>query len=275
MVKLTVREAGVAGFFYPADEVALEREISLYLESAPDASINKTVRGIVAPHAGYMYSGGVAARAYRQIMDQKYDHIVVIAPSHREAFNYISIFNGIAFKTPLGEIPVDSEIANALAENSSQIKISNAGHAESEHALEVHLPFLQYILGKIKIVPISMGDQSWENIQILSDALHSVLPLEKSLIIASSDLSHFYTYNKAQVLDGIAQSSIEKFTEEQLWDDIIAQKTEMCGYGPVITMMSTMRKFGIEGSKVLLYRNSGDVSGDRNKVVGYLSAVFY
>ncbi|GAB4379983.1 MAG: AmmeMemoRadiSam system protein B [Calditrichia bacterium] len=270
-----IREAGSAGKLYPADALTLEREISLLLESAPPVDVPNAIKAIIVPHDGYMYSGGVAARAYRQIMDQNIKRVVVIAPSHYDSFSFISIFGGNAYRTPLGDLPVDKEIASDLQDFHEEIQFSFTGHSPAENSLEVQLPFLQYIFGKIKIVPIALGLQSQTQIDILSEALSMALPPQESLIIASTDLSHHHPDAEARSLDQIARMDIENYNEDKLWDDIASHRTEMCGYGAAISAMKTARSFGAKTTRVLIYRNSGDITGDRNKVVGYLSAVIY
>ena len=149
------------------------------------------------------------------------------------------------------------------------------GHSAKEHSLEVQLPFLQWCLSKFKIIPISMGDQSETFIGILSEALSSCLPPDDSLIVASSDLSHMYSSQKAIMLDQVAKENITNLNAEKLIADINNDRTEMCGYGPVAVAITTAKSLGARESKVLLYRHSGEISGNNNEVVGYLSAIFY
>ncbi|HFE65385.1 AmmeMemoRadiSam system protein B [candidate division KSB1 bacterium 4484_188] len=270
-----IRSAGVAGMFYPGDPMMLERELSLLLEAAPLLELPRPVKSLIVPHAGYVYSGGVSARAYRQIFDAPIKRVVVIVPSHKDAFAFNSVFNGDAYRTPLGDVPVDKKAAAALAEAHPDIQLSDLGHSSSEHSLEVQLPFLQWILGNFQLVPVSMGEQTYEQSVILANAFTTVIDTSHTLFVASSDLSHFHSDARARVLDQVAQTDIETFDEEKLWQDIAEGRTEMCGYGPVITVMKTARKLGAETSRVILYRNSGDITGERNEVVGYLSAVIY
>jgi len=270
-----IRKPAVAGMFYSGQKDNLTREVAVFLENSSAVEGVKKVYGLVAPHAGYLYSGGVAARAYRQIVDHEFDVIVVISPSHRIYFEEVSVYDGAAYSTPLGEIRVDQDIAQQIANGHEKILYSDLGHDVDEHALEVHLPFLQLVLDDFKLVPIVMGNQDYENIKILSDSLSKVLKGKNALIVASTDLSHYYNYGKASVLDDVVVDSIKRFDEEKLYKDLQGGLCEMCGGGPVITAMKTCRTLGADKSKVLLYRNSGDVTGDKNQVVGYLSAMFY
>jgi AmmeMemoRadiSam system protein B len=275
MASNKIRPAMVAGMFYPQKKITLEREVALVLENAPGDIIEGNVIAIAVPHAGYMYSGGVAARAYRQIIDKEFDTVVVISPSHKEYFKEVSIYDGYGYSTPLGVIPIDKEISAKLADYDPKIIISEKGHRFDEHALEVQLPFLQKVLDEFKLVPIVMGEQDQANIEILADALGTVLKGQKAFIVASSDLSHFYSYNKASIMDKVVTENVKNFDEDKLFKDVQAGRCEMCGAGPVVATMKASKKLGADKSKLLLYRNSGDVTGDRNEVVGYMSAIFY
>ncbi|RMF58892.1 MAG: AmmeMemoRadiSam system protein B [Calditrichaeota bacterium] len=270
-----VRSPGVAGFFYPADKLSLERDLSLLLENAPLETFPRPIRGMIVPHAGYGYSGGVAARGYRQILGQKYDVIILIAPAHRLFFSHPTVFPGDSFLTPLGEIPVDKQFVELLHRKHPEIQLSTKGFESDEHSLEVQLPFLQWVVENVKIVPIMMGDQSLQVINLLSNALIDVLKERNFLVIASSDLSHYYNDSQARAMDQVVMNHVTGFDPDALYKDIESRRCEMCGYGPSITAMKVAKALGAQEGKVLLYRNSGDVTGERHNVVGYLAAVFY
>jgi AmmeMemoRadiSam system protein B len=270
-----IRPAMVAGMFYSDKKNELDREVALYLENAPDLKIPGEIYGLVAPHAGYMYSAGVAARAYRQIIDQNIDIVAVISPSHREYFTEISIYDGYAYETPLGYISIDRERAHTLAEMYPQIILSEKGHRFDEHALEVQLPILQKVIESFQLLPIVIGEQNRDNIESLANALATVLKGQKFLIVASSDLSHFYNSEKAKILDNTVVEDIEKFDDEALFRHLNEGLCEMCGGGPVIATMKASKLLGANNSKVIQYRTSGDITGDNSEVVGYLSAIFY
>ena len=270
-----IRLPAVAGLFYPGKKNDLDREIAIFLENAPELNISGPIRGLVVPHAGYMYSGGVAARAYRQLLDSDIEIAVVISPSHREYFTEVSVFNGSGYATPLGTIPVARELAQSLADTNPQIIISEKGHRFDEHALEVQLPFLQKVLDEFELLPIVMGEHSYDNIQTLAEGLSTVLRDKKAIIIASSDLSHFYSASKAQLLDKVVAEHIADFDQDALFHDLQSGQCEMCGGGPVVAVMKTSKLVGAKNSKVIMYRHSGDVTGDNSEVVGYLSALFY
>lgn len=270
-----IRPPGVAGLFYPAETVTLERELSLFLESAPLVSLPGPVRAMIVPHAGYMYSGGVAARAYRLIMDKTYDAAVIIAPSHHESFQFAAIYPGKALGTPLGDIPLHRELIDELLAAHPDIRLSKRGFAPNEHSLEVQLPFLKWVIDGIKIVPVMMGYQTEESINILHNALSQSLARRNCLLIASTDLSHFYSDQKARALDQVVIDAVNEFAPERLLDDIEHRRCEMCGYGPAVAAMKVARDCGATEAKALLYRNSGDITGDKHGVVGYLAGVFY
>lgn len=270
-----IRKAAVAGAFYPAKKETLERDVAVFLENSLPVEIVTRIYGIAVPHAGYMYSGGVAARAYRQVMDREFDLVVVIAPSHKIYFEEISVYNGAAYETPLGEIPVDQDSAKKLASLHPGIIYSDLGHDIDEHSLEVQLPFLQQVFYDFSLLPIVMGNQDAANVDILAEALAKLLADKKALIVASSDLSHFHPYEKANTMDNVVAEDVARYDDAKLTDDLQNGLCEMCGAGPVLVTMKACKKLGANKAKVLLYRNSGDVTGDRDQVVGYMSAMFY
>ncbi len=270
-----IRPPGVAGLFYPADKIVLEKDLSLLLESAPVEQFPRPIRGMIVPHAGYTYSGGVAARAYRQIVGTQYDVVVIIAPAHRLHFHAPSVFPGKAFQTPLGEVPVDRSFVNLLIRKHPEIERSFRGYETDEHSLEVQLPFLKWVLDRVKIVPLMMGEQSRETIDLLTNALADVLHSKHFLVIASSDLSHYYPDVQARVKDQVVINHVNRFEPDELYEDIETGRGEMCGFGPAITAMKVAKTADARTGKVLLYRNSGDITGDRKNVVGYLAGVFF
>jgi AmmeMemoRadiSam system protein B len=270
-----IRKAGVAGSFYSADQAILEREIALYLENSIKRERQRPVRALICPHAGYLYSGGVAARAYRQIHGEEFPTVVVIAPSHEDAFRGISVFAGAAYTTPFGSISVDEEVAARLAWN-PQIERSLNGHSEAEHSLEVQLPFLQEVIAEpFMLVPISMGEQNYQTARRLAHHLHEAVDPDKTLVVASSDLSHNYSDEIARQKDSKVKAAIDAFDILGLAEKIENKEASMCGSGPVLAAMIYARLAGATKSEVLLYRNSSDVTGDRANVVGYLSAMLY
>lgn len=264
-----------AGSFYPGNREALLKELDVFFNSVENEQISEKIWGLIAPHAGYMYSGQVAAEAYNQVKGRKYDTVIVVAPSHREHFTGASIYNGDEYHTPLGSIEINKEMAKECSDSDTGVYLSEKGHGE-EHSLEVQLPFLQYAIEGFKLVPIVMCDQSYEMCTNLGLILGKILKQSDDvLLVGSTDLSHFYDYDTAAALDKHIVDRVGKLDQEGLSRDIEQRKSEACGAGPMITVMYAAKLAGATYSKVLSYKNSGDVTGDRTKVVGYMSALFY
>lgn len=270
-----IRPASVAGYFYPADKYILERDLSLLLENSPEKPLPSPVRGMLVPHAGYLYSGGVAARAYRQIMNRSYRVAVILAPSHEEQFEFISIYPGRGFRTPLGDIAIEMNLAHQLVMSDPAFRFSEAGYASGEYALEVQLPFLKWVQDSILILPLMVGAESEALMQILVDTLPQLLDEENYLIIASSDLSRNHPDPTARSMDQIVVGHISRFDPVHLWIDLSEKRCEMCGGMATVAMMKVLQKLNVAHAETLLYRNSSDITGDKNQVEGYLSAIFY
>jgi MEMO1 family protein len=269
-----LRKSIIAGSWYPGNPSILKRDIVRYIQNVPDRELTADIVGLIVPHAGYIYSGQVAAHAYKLIQGKKYDAVILIGPSHRVAFSGISIYSQGAYETPLGVIPVDENITCEMKRLSKIIIDFPAAHTQ-EHSLEIQLPFLQIVLGAFPFVPLVMGDQNASTCHELASVICQVSKDRHVLIVASSDLSHFHDYNKASQLDGIVLRHIQDSDVEGLLDNLAYDKTEACGGGPIAAMMLAADKMGAHHSLLLKYANSGDVTGDRSSVVGYTSAVFY
>lgn len=268
-----VRHPQVAGYFYPSDPYKLKKEINLLFDIAkPKKSYNK-IFGIVAPHAGYVYSGKTAAYAYNLLKEKNIKTVVVLSPSHSEYFPGVCVYEGDAYETPLGEIEIDKEKANKLCEESRIIFKGLQGHRR-EHALEVQLPFLQSVINNFKVVPIVIGDQGKIFVDELAKKLTEVYD-DKTLIVASSDLSHFHNSQTADQLDSVVEKRINNFDFEGLQKDLELNNCEACGGGPIVAVMKAASLLNVNNSEVLIRTNSGDVTGDKSEVVGYLSAVIY
>lgn len=275
-----VRPPAVAGAFYPAAPSELAKMIAEQFAAAPKPSIAAKPTAIICPHAGYVYSGGIAARGYKILEGESYNTVIVISPSHIIAFNGVSAFKGKAYTTPLGEVPIDEALTDEIASYSDFIKVSNTGHEvggfRSEHALEVQLPFLQTTLGKFRLVALMMGEQRYEVCEALGNAIGKALAgRDDVLIVASSDLSHFHTSDQAKRLDSVVEGDIKSFNYKRLSGDLESRKTEACGGGPIIAAMIASEKLGATGVEITGYGDSGDITGDHSNVVGYLSAVIY
>jgi len=269
----SIRESIAAGSFYPASPDGLRSQINEFLDNAELSDI-ENIKAIVCPHAGYIYSGQVAAYSYRQIAGKKFDSVFLIAPSHSEYFDFSSICSRDAYRTPLGLVYIDKERSKILADKSERIKLSLYGHRD-EHSLEVQLPFLQVLFEDIKILPIVIGHQSSQNIKELGNSIGELFKNEKILIVASTDLSHYHPYDIAVTLDQKVNKLISDFDPEALMTEFITNNAEMCGGGPVISAMIASKILSANTSKILNYKNSGDVSGNKSAVVGYLAAAFY
>ena len=260
-----IREAEVAGMFYPGSSGQLTNMIDGYLSETKKV-VQGDVMGLVCPHAGYIYSGPVAAWSYKQVEGNHYDVVVVIAPSHFEYFSGAAIYPGKYYETPLGKIPVNQELSKKLADYSPEIRLSNQGHdpgksGRGEHSLEVQLPFLQKTLGEFSLIPIVIADQSWENTRTLGDALVEVLKDKKVLIVASSDLSHYHSYSEAYKLDETLIDFFADYEFKKILQGCEKREFEACGYGPIAVMMYACSKMRCKESKVLKYATSCDIPG--------------
>lgn len=270
----TIREEAVAGMFYPADEEDLRRHVSFLLETYKPQKHFKNVVGIISPHAGYIYSGKSAAYGYNVLKnDSDFESVIIISPSHRDYFEGNSIYDGDAYKTPLGIVPINKKLSQTIINNGENIFFGKKGHGH-EHALEVQLPFLQMIKDNFSIIPIVMGDQSNIFIDDLAQSLSKSLE-EKVVVVVSSDLSHFHAKNKADKIDSVIEKYINEYNYEGLMRDLEAHTCEACGGGGIVAMMKGAALQNITNAEVLSHTDSSEVSGDRSSVVGYLSAVIY
>ncbi len=271
-----VRPPSVAGFFYPETKAELEKTCRTLLEKARNhASVKPRGKaiGLIAPHAGYQYSGYTAAFAYSLLNEDEYETVVVVSPSHREYFEGVSVFSGKSYSTPLGEVEVDRELRDSFLEFGGDVVIeSRAGH-KTEHALEVQLPFLQLTLGHFNLLPIVMGDQRADYCKILGNVIGDLAGKKRLLVVASSDLSHYHTYDAANQMDQICADNIGHLDPDGLLRDLERGTCEACGGGPIASCLYAALKAGAKTSNILYHCNSGDTTGDKSGVVGYLSAV--
>jgi hypothetical protein len=270
-----IREPALAGSWYPGDPEILSRDVKRYLENAKKETVEGQIVALVSPHAGYTYSGQVAAYAYKLVEGMVFDSVIVVGPSHRYPFKGASLWAQGGFRTPLGVVPVDAELSKKLMEKRKEIRFIPEAHHQ-ENSLELQIPFLQTVLKSFKLVPIAMEpDWGWETCQYLASAIAETVRGKKVLLVASTDLSHFYTYKRAVELDRIVLNQIERFDIEGLNRDLKSNRAEACGGGPVVTIMLAAKALGANKGRVLKYLNSGDVTGDRSRVVGYAAGVFY
>lgn len=269
-----LREPAVAGMFYDKVPERLTSSLTEYFSEAEEKEITGRIYGLISPHAGYIYSGKTAAYGYKLLKNRKYETVVIVSPSHQEYFEGISIYPGSGYRTPLGDLQIDAELTEKIVAHQEYIFLSKSGHRR-EHALEVQLPFLQYMLKDFKIVPIVIGDQRDDIVLFLGDVLGKELAGRNVLLVASSDLSHRYPQRIAGRKDAIIENDINKFDYMQLLEDLKFNKTEACGGGPIVSVMHACRILGAKKAKVLYRNDSSEASGDISDVVGYLSAVLY
>ncbi len=268
-----VRKSIIAGSWYPGNSSVLKKDIEEFFNSVPDSEPEGEVAAIIAPHAGYIYSGQVAAYAYKRVCGRNYDAVIVVGPSHRAAFHGVSVFSSGGYETPLGIVPVAEELAKRIKRKSSLVSDIPAAHLQ-EHSLEIQLPFLQYALGNFSFVPLVMGDQDASTCQELAQAIYDSIKGMKVLIVASSDLSHFHSYNEATKLDGVVLRHLKNSDAAGLLDSLRSENAEACGGGPMAVALLVARKSGANIAQVLKYANSGDVTGDKSSVVGYAAAIY-
>ena len=262
----SVRQPAVAGMFYPADRHALQQMLTDMLsEAAVPASIDQQPVAIIAPHAGYIYSGPVAATVYRYLVPfkQRIKRVILLGPSHRVPLSGLAMSSASHFATPLGMIPIDTESYRKIADHPA-VKLSDAAHAQ-EHSLEVHLPFLQMVLEDFVLVPLVVGDASKEQVASVLKALD---PQADTLIVVSSDLSHYHDYRTAKQLDQQTSDAIVHLQPENIGYE------DACGRNPVNGLLLLAKEKHLH-VQAIDQRNSGDTAGPRDRVVGYGAYLFH
>lgn len=253
----TVREPAVAGIFYPAEPGRLQAQIQDLLRDAVNPGPRP--KALIVPHAGYVYSGPIAASAYARLrpISAQINRVVLLGPAHRVAFRGLAASSASAFRTPLGTVRIDTAAYAQLLEL-PQVQLRDDAHA-AEHSLEVQLPFLQELLGDFAVAPLVVGDASYAEV---AEVLNAVWGGEETLILISSDLSHYQDYASAQRLDRFTSQAIEALRPERL------DYQHACGRTPVGGLLLAARARGLQ-AEVLDLRNSGDTAGPRDQVVGY------
>ena len=270
--KPNIRQPILAGSWYPGNTEKLRDAIETYLERADAPAPAGELKALIVPHAGYVYSGQVAAYAYRLLRHSGFKRVVMIGPSHRVRFRGASVSMQDGYRTPLGIVPVDHGFVRKLLKGNNTIQWEPRAHAR-EHSLEIQIPFLQTVLSDFRIVPILMGEQNYETCRSVATILaHAIGSSEGTLILASTDLSHFHSYQQAKALDAAFIKHVADFDAWGLAQSLASGKCEACGAGPTMTALLTARRQGANRSTILRYANSGDVTGDHSRVVGYLSA---
>ncbi len=264
----------VAGSFYPSSPARIRNDIDQYLREAVGERVSGEIIGLVSPHAGYIYSGPVAAYSYKQLVDQDVDVVVVLAPSHRLRFKGASVIPSGIYETPLGDVEIDEVLGHALAEERHFEFIKDAH--QYEHSLEVQVPFLQKVLKEFKIVPIIIGSSDLAICREIAAELVNHLKKEKRrfVLVISTDLSHYYPYKQASEIDHVFIEALKSFDENRLGSELSCEKAQACGAGPVLTGLMASRALGAHRVEILKYANSGDTAGGKDEVVGYLAAAF-
>jgi AmmeMemoRadiSam system protein B len=269
----TVRPAAVAGSWYPGTAAAIGREVDRYLEAAGVVSVPGRLLGLLSPHAGLRYSGPVAAYGYGLLRGRSPLTAVLVGPSHRAAFDGVAVHGHGAWETPLGRVPIDESLAEAILA-AADVAFEDAAVHRDEHSLEMQMPFLQRVVPDLRVVPMMMGTQSRSEVEDLSEALGGALAgREDAVLIASSDLSHYQPATVANRLDAVVVEHVGRFEPDALMTRLQTHDNVACGGGPVVAVMKAARALGADRATVLKYGDSGDVAeGDKRHVVGYLSA---
>jgi MEMO1 family protein len=265
----TVRPPAVAGRFYPQEAEALLADVRSYLQS-PQEVISAIA--CIVPHAGYTYSGHVAGAVFGQL--EIPPHCLILCPNHTGRGTPLSIMSCGKWTTPLGDVPIDSELAGALKRQFPLLSEDAEAH-RLEHAIEVELPFLQALRSDFTFVPIAVGTGNFEVLEALGKALAEVLKAqtERMLLIASSDMNHYEDDALTRIKDGRAIERILALDARGLFDVVMKERISMCGFGPTVSMIIAAVLLGAHSAELVEYATSGDVSGDRQTVVGYAGVI--
>jgi AmmeMemoRadiSam system protein B len=272
MAASRVRKPAVAGRWYPGDRPGLVREVDACLDAvAPRDRLGRLV-ALVSPHAGLRYSGQVAAEAWALLRGRRGLTVVLVGPSHRVAFEGISVYDRGAFETPLGISRVAEDVAAALQRAHPRITADPWPHRE-EHSLEMQLPFLQRVAPDARIVPVLLGTQDRAEVDTLAAALPGALAGKDAVLVASTDLSHYHPAERASVLDARVTECVARLDPDALMDRLESYRGHACGGGALVSVMRAARTLGATSGEVLRYADSGDAGGrDKTRVVGYLAA---
>lgn len=276
---MSVRESAIAGTWYPAGRDELRRTIEALLEEAGTPEIPGSPLALVCPHAGYTYSGGVAAHSYRAVSGLGFRRVILLGPLHRGgAVGHVIAPSEDAFRTPLGNVAVDHDFLSALGESVSITSV----RGDREHSLEIQLPFLQVALGDFRIVPLMLADDvKTPGTQSRIDELARVLADnmdEQSLLVASTDLSHLHSYEEVARIDGQLVDLLGQFDVSGLAAGLRSGRLNACGATGLVSTLSAAERLGATGVEVLAYSSSGDVTGEKSEgqyTVGYVAACAY
>jgi len=278
-----IRRPTQAGAFYEGDAESLRAQIeSCFLHRFGSGKLPKvengslrSVVGLVCPHAGYMYSGPVAANAYYELaLDGKPDTVVVLGPNHTGYGSALALMDEGVWRTPLGDVEVDGEVAREIVQETRLVNVDELAHRH-EHSIEVQLPFLQYLYGnEFKFVPVCFQLQDLASAEEIGNALVEVLADRNAVIIASSDFTHYESQANASRKDNVALKAVEAMDAKQFLSIVEAQKVTACGYGPIAALITAAKGLLAKEAKLLRYKTSGDITGDTSSVVGYAAVSF-
>lgn len=267
-----VRPLAFAGSWYESNPARLAGQVDAWL--AATVTTPAPPIGLLAPHAGLRYSGLVAAQAYACLRQATPDVVVLVGPSHYAPFRGCALLREGALATPWTALPVHVRLAAALAASSPLLAEEHRAVHDREHSLELHLPFLSRVLPGVPVLPILMGEQTSSTAFALGDRLAEALAGERAVLVASSDLSHYQNVVRARALDGEVLRHVDAFETEALMRLLEREPGHACGGGPLVAVMRACRRLGAVAGRVLRYADSGDVSGDKDRVVGYAAAAF-
>jgi AmmeMemoRadiSam system protein B/AmmeMemoRadiSam system protein A len=269
MEEMLVRSSAVSGQFYPASAKKLKGMIRQFLKLASPQEDSGNLIALVCPHAGYIYSGEIAAYSYKLLEGKKIDTVILLGPSHRFSLRGASIWPRGVYKTPFGEVKVNEQMATLIADSSDSISFKSQAHLQ-EHSLEVQLPFLQVVLQEFQIVPILIGKLSPKAVEEIGQKLAAILKKPGSLLVISSDLSHYHSYDEAAAMDKKTLETIQARDCEKLKGMLNYGEAELCGAMPVILLLETIKQINQPANiRLLKYANSGDTAGTKERVVGY------
>lgn len=269
-----VKEPNVAGMFYPAKPEELSTMVRKFMAEAKKTDLKGKPVILVSPHAGYIYSGPVAAYGYAALAGREFDTVVILAPTHYFGFRGASVYAQGVFRTPLGDVAVDEDSARELLASAPDLLSFDPNVFEREHSLETQIPFLQESLNKgFKVLPVLTGEMTYDECVALARILANVMGRKAVLIVASTDLSHYRPYGEAMVYDKRTAGLISNLDPKGLWDEVAGTGWNVCGIRPVAVALNFALQQEARDIEVLHYANSGDTAGDKDRVVGYLSAL--
>jgi AmmeMemoRadiSam system protein B len=273
-----IRRPTVAGTFYEGNAEALKVQVeNCFLHNFGPKKLPKVnnagpreILGLLCPHAGYVYSGSVAANAFLELaLDGKPDVVVILGPNHTGYGSALSVMNEGAWRTPFGDAEIDTEVANELVKETSILDVDEVAHRH-EHSIEVQLPFLQYLYGdKFRFVPVCFLMQDLESAMEVGRALVEVLANRNAVVIASSDFTHYESQANVNRKDLATLKAVEALDAKQLYATIEAQNVSACGCAPIAALMTYAKGLGAQKAELLSHRTSGDITGDTSSVVGY------